>query len=86
MSKRLQVQIDDGSYQLFRRLAKQQQLSLGEWARRALHAYAREISSRPAHDKLKALYHAAKYEFTTADIDKMIREVAQGYQGLFKVV
>ena len=63
-----------------RRLARRDHLPVGEWVRRAL----REVRARqPVHDppaKLKAVRHAVRYSFPTADIDQMLREIEQGYQ------
>lgn len=81
MSKRLQVLIDDRSYGLFQRLAKQQQLSLGEWVRQILRTAAQKTASRPVQDKIKAIRRAAKHGFPTADIDEMISEIERGYKG-----
>jgi hypothetical protein len=63
-----------------RRLARREQLTVGEWVRRAL----REARARrPVHDskrKLQAIRRAASYSFPTADIEQMLKEIEQGYQ------
>ena len=80
MSKRLQVLLPDAEMAEIRRLARRDHLPVGEWVRRAL----REARARqPVHDphaKLKAVRHAVRYSFPTADIDQMLREIEQGYQ------
>ena len=59
---------------------RREQLTVGEWVRRALRdARARQ----PVHDaqfKLKAIHKAAEYSFPTADIDQMLEEIERGYQ------
>ncbi|HEV8038852.1 MAG TPA: ribbon-helix-helix protein, CopG family [Bryobacteraceae bacterium] len=80
MSKRLQVLLPDPEMAEIRRLARREQVTVGEWVRRAL----REARSRqPLHDqqfKLKAIRKAAEYSFPTADIDQMLEEIERGYQ------
>ncbi len=80
MSKRLQVLLPDPEMAEIRRLARREQITVGEWVRRVL----REARSRqPIHDapfKLKAIRKAAEYSFPTADIDQMLEEIERGYQ------
>lgn len=81
MSKRLQVLLPDQEMSEIQRLAKRDRLTVGEWVRRAL----REArSSRPMSDpetKLRSIRRAAKYSFPTADVEQMLNEIEQGYQG-----
>jgi hypothetical protein len=80
MSKRLQVLLPDQEMADIERIAKREQLTVGEWVRRAL----REArASRPAIEpetKIKAVRRAMKYSFPTADIDQMLSEIEQGYR------
>ena len=80
MSKRLQVLLPDEEMADIQRLAGQDDVTVGEWVRRVL----REArASRPASEpetKLKAIRRAVKYSFPTADVDRMLREIEQGYQ------
>lgn len=80
MSKRLQVLLPEEEMEEIRRLARREQLTVGEWVRRAL----REARARrPVHDskrKLQAIRRAASYSFPTADIEQMLKEIEQGYQ------
>jgi hypothetical protein len=81
MSKRLQVLIPDSEMSDIQRLAKRERLTVGEWVRRTLRD-AR--ASRPVIDpetKLKAVRRGAKYNFPTADIDRMLGEIERGYEG-----
>ena len=79
MSKRLQVLVADSEMDEIRRLARREQLTVGEWVRRIL----REARSRqPVHEpqlKLKAVRRAAEYSFPTADIEQMLGEIERGY-------
>lgn len=72
--------LPEGEMDEIRRLARREQLTVGEWVRRAL----REArSQRPVHDsprKLQAIRRAASYSFPTADIEQMLGEIEQGYQ------
>jgi hypothetical protein len=81
MSKRLQVLLPDQEMIDIQRIAKRERLTVGEWVRRAL-LEARQ--SRPVLDpetKLKAVRKGARYSFPTADIDRMLNEIEQGYEG-----
>ena len=63
-----------------RRIARRERITVGEWVRQALRA-AR--SHRPLSEpqvKLKAVRKAAGYSFPTADIERMLQEIEQGYQ------
>jgi hypothetical protein len=79
MSKRLQVLLPDEQMAEIQRLARREQMTVGEWVRRALRSAS---SQRPVHDperKLQAIRRAAGYAFPTADIDQMLMETEQGY-------
>ena len=81
MSKRLQVLLPDTEMSEIQRLAKRENLTVGEWVRRALRD-AR--ASRPVIDtetKLKAVRRGAKYSFPTGDIERMLSEIERGYDG-----
>jgi hypothetical protein len=81
MSKRLQVLLPDTEMSEIQRLAKRENLTVGEWVRRALRG-AR--ASRPVIDtetKLKAVRRGAKYSFPTGDIEQMLSEIERGYDG-----
>ena len=79
MSKRLQVVLDDKEYREIKRAARRKGLSLSEWVRRSL-ADAR--AAEPVTDaarKLAVVRAAVEYDFPTADIGQMLREIEQGY-------
>ena len=80
MSKRLQVLLPEPEMNEIRKLAKREQLTVGEWVRRALR---KARSQRPALDaqaKLKSVRAAAQHSFPTADIDQMLEEIELGYR------
>jgi hypothetical protein len=79
MSKRLQVLISDAEMSEIRKLARREQLPVGEWVRRTLRK-ARD--RRPVHDaerKLKAVRWAVRHTFPSGDIEQMLTEVERGY-------
>jgi hypothetical protein len=79
MSKRLQVLLPDQEMAEIQRFARRERLTVGEWVRRVLHdARMRQ----PVHDsetKLRAVRAAARHSFPTADIDRMLSEIEEGY-------
>ncbi len=80
MSKRLQVLIPDEEMASIQRQAKSENLTVGEYVRRAL----REVESlRPTKSpaaKLASIREAALYSFPTAGVEEMNREIERGYQ------
>jgi hypothetical protein len=79
MSKRLQVLLPDREMAEIQRLAKRENLTVGECFRRALRE-ARSI--RPSVEpeaKLKAVRLAVQYSFPTADVERMLKEIERGY-------
>ena len=80
MSKRLQVLLADDEMADIQTLAKREQLTVGEWVRRTLREARRQKSVRDPAVKLAAIRRAVEYNFPTADIDQMLREIEQGRQ------
>jgi hypothetical protein len=80
VSKRLQVLLPDEEIQDIRRLARQENLTVGEWVRRVLRDARRQRSESDPQAKLDAIRIAATYSFPTADIDQMLDEIEQGYR------
>ena len=79
MSKRLQVLLDDAEYQQLEEFARQDRMTVSEWVRRALRQAGEREPSVEAGRKLEAVRAAVQYEYPTADIGQMIREIEQGY-------
>jgi len=81
MSKRLQVLLPDQEMSDIQRLARREKLTVGEFVRRTLREARLHAPVNDKETKLKALRRAAEYSFPTADIDRMLQEIEQGYQG-----
>ena len=80
MRTRLQVVIDDVELAEYRRLAVLEGLTLSAWVRRSLRLAARDETSGGVERKLAAIRGATRYDFPTADIDQMLREIESGYR------
>jgi hypothetical protein len=64
-----------------RKLAELEKVPVGEWVRRALREIRSQRSTGDPQSRLKAMRKAAEYSFPTADIDQMLAEIEQGYNG-----
>jgi hypothetical protein len=80
MSKRLQVLLADEEMSDIQILARREHLTVGEWVRRTLREARSRQSVKDPEAKLRAIRRAVEYDFPTADIDQMLREIEQGYQ------
>lgn len=80
MSIRLQVLLPEREMAEIQRLARLEHLAVGEWVRRAL----RDARSRqPTNDpqiKLNSIRKATEHSFPSADIERMLHEIEEGYQ------
>jgi hypothetical protein len=81
MSKRLQVLLPDEEMKLIERLARREQVTVGAWVRRALREAREQKSPGDAEAKLRAIRRAAGFLFPADDIERMLSEIEQGYQG-----
>ncbi len=79
MSKRLQVILKDPEYRDIQRAAHSRNMSVAEWVRQALRLVRRSEPSGGAGKKLEAIRAAARLEYPTADIDRMLAEIERGY-------
>ena len=77
MSKRLQVLFEDTEYLEIRASARRCRMTDAEWVRQALRP-GRHDHPATVDAKLAAVAEAARYEFPTADIDVMLREIESG--------
>ena len=80
VSIRLQVVKDEAEVAEYRRLAARDGLTLSEWVRQALRHAGRHKTSDGVDRKLAAIRAAARHDFPTADIDRMLREIESGYR------
>ena len=79
MAKRLQVIVQDPEYRDIQRAAKLRRMSIAEWVRQALVQARRIEPSREVTAKLEVIRAAARMDFPTADIDRMLEEIERGY-------
>jgi hypothetical protein len=79
MAKRLQVIIQDREYRDIQRAARLRRMSIAEWVRQALVQARRTEPSREVASKLEVIRAAARMDYPTADIDRMLAEIEQGY-------
>jgi hypothetical protein len=79
MSKRLQVLLKDTEYREILRAARSRNMSVAEWVRQALSLVRRGEPSGSVGKKLEAVRAAARFEYPTADIDRMLAEIERGY-------
>ena len=77
MAKLLRVRFDDEEFREIRDAARRQRVPVAKWVRRALRDALRDRHSR-VDRKLRAIAKATRHEFPTADVDKMLDEIADG--------
>ena len=75
MSKRLQIRLTDLEMANLLRLAKRENLRVGEWVRRALREASASRMGVDPEMKLKSVKRAAQYSFPTADVAQMLSEI-----------
>lgn len=80
MAKRLQVIVQDPEYRDIQRAARLRRMSIAEWVRQALVQARKSEPSREVASKLEVVRAAARMEFPTADIDRMLEEIEMGYR------
>jgi Ribbon-helix-helix protein, copG family len=80
MSKRLQVLLPEREMTEIQKLAEREQVSVGEWVRRALREARSSRASAEPQSKLKSVRQAVECSFPTADIDQMLSEIERGYE------
>jgi hypothetical protein len=79
MGKRLQVIVQDPEYRDIQRAAHLRRMSVAEWVRQALVQARKREPSREVASKLEVIRAAARMDFPTADIDRMLEEIEPGY-------
>lgn len=79
MAKRLQVIVQDPEYRDIQRAARLRRMTIAEWVRQALVQARRTEPGREAAAKLEVIRAAARMDFPTADIDRMLEEIERGY-------
>jgi hypothetical protein len=81
MTTRLQVLLEDDEFAEIRRVAKRHRMTVAEWVRQALRKARRDEPATDPRKKLAAVREAARGEYPTADIDRMLTEIEGGYLG-----
>jgi DNA helicase IV len=79
MAKRLQVILRDPEYREIKRAARSRQMSIAEWVRQALARANRQEPTGRVGQKLAVIRAAARCDYPTADIDRMLAEIEIGY-------
>jgi hypothetical protein len=79
MSKRLQVLLEEAELAEIRRAARLSRMTVAEWVRHALRKARREEPVTDTKRKIAMVREAARGEFPTADIDRMLTEIERGY-------
>ncbi len=79
MAKRLQVIVQDPEYRDIQRAARLRRMSIAEWVRQALFQAHRSEPTREVATPLDVIRAAARMDFPTADIDRMLEEIERGY-------
>ncbi len=80
MKKRLQVVLPDQEWKDIQNLAKLEQLTVGEWVRRALRNARKQKPRCDQEAKMQAIRQGAEYSYPTADIGEMLAEIERGYR------
>jgi DNA helicase IV len=79
MNKRLQVILKDPEYREIKRAARSRRMTIADWVRQALDlAHRREPMGR-AGKKLEVIRAAARLDYPTGDIDRILAEIEMGY-------
>lgn len=79
MTKRLQVIIQDPDYQEIQLVARARSMSIAEWVRQALDKARRQEPVGGIGKKLDAIRAAARHEYPSGDIGKILAEIERGY-------
>ena len=79
MAKRLQVILKDPDYRDIQRAARSRHMSLAEWVRQALARARQREPEGGAGKKIEVIRAAAKCDFPTGNIDRMLVEIERGY-------
>jgi len=81
MTTRMQVLLDDAEFAEIRRVAKRHRMTVAEWVRQALRRARRDEPATDPRKKLSAVREAARGDYPTADIDRMLTEIEGEYLG-----
>jgi len=75
----MQVLMADDEFAEIRRVARRHRMTVAEWVRQALRRARRDEPTTDPRRKLSAVREAARGDYPTADIDRMLTEIEGGY-------
>jgi hypothetical protein len=79
MTTRMQVLMADDEFAEIRRVARRHHMTVAEWVRQALRRARRDEPAIDPRKKLSAVREAARGDYPTAEIDRMLTEIEGGY-------
>jgi hypothetical protein len=79
MAKRLQLILKDSEYREIQLVARSRRMSIAEWVRQALDLARRREPGAGVGKKLEVIRAAARHDFPSADIDRMLVEIESGF-------
>jgi len=79
MTKRMQVLLEEDEFAEIRRVARRHRMTVAEWVRQALRRARRDEPAADPRRKLATVREAARGEYPTADIGRMLAEIERGY-------
>jgi hypothetical protein len=79
MAKRLKVILKDPEYREIQRAARSRRMSVAEWVRQALALARRGQPGGTVGKKLGVIRAAARCDYPTGDIDRILAEIEMGY-------
>ena len=79
MAKWLQLFLQDAKYREVQRAARSRHMSVAEWVRQALAQARQREPLGTASNKLEVIRTAARFDYPTADIDRILAEIEAGY-------
>lgn len=79
MAKRLQVILKDPEYREVQRAARSRDMSIAEWVRQAMLQARRREPLGTIGKKLEIVRAAARFDFPSGDIDRILDEIEAGY-------
>ena len=71
--------LDEAELREIQKAARRNRMTVAEWVRRALRDARKAEPMRDTTKKLEAVRLAARHEFPTADIERMLEEIERGY-------
>jgi transposase-like protein len=75
----MQILMDEAEFAEIRRVARRHRMTVAEWVRQALRRARQDEPSGDPRRKLAVVREAARGDYPTADIDRMLAEIERGY-------